>query len=121
MAKIIEVVANTNVFGTTSIKSEATSLRVWYERRRYGHFKATTWVTKTADSTGMKLDASNIEGALKKGLVPNLYGMSAKDALYILENNGINVRLQGIGSVKKQSIEAGTKFYKGSLITLILG
>lgn len=80
-----------------------------------------TWVSRTADSTGMKLDASNLEGVLKKGLIPNLYGMSAKDAMYILENNGINVKLQGIGSVKKQSIEAGTKFYKGSLITLILG
>ncbi|HEY1040993.1 MAG TPA: penicillin-binding transpeptidase domain-containing protein [Bacteroidia bacterium] len=79
------------------------------------------WVGKTADSTGLKLDATNIEGSLKKGLVPNLYGMSAKDALYILENNGINVKLQGIGSVKKQSIEAGTKYYKGSLITLTLG
>jgi cell division protein FtsI (penicillin-binding protein 3) len=79
------------------------------------------WVTKGADSTAMKLSTSNVEGALRKGLIPNLYGMSAKDALFILENKGINVKLQGIGSVKKQSLEAGSRFFKGSLITLILG
>jgi cell division protein FtsI (penicillin-binding protein 3) len=79
------------------------------------------WVVKGADSTSMKLSSSNVEGTLRKGLIPNLYGMSAKDALFLLENKGINVKLQGIGSVKKQSLEAGSKFYKGSLITLILG
>ncbi|MCD6068327.1 MAG: cell division protein FtsI/penicillin-binding protein 2 [Bacteroidetes bacterium] len=79
------------------------------------------WVAKGSDSTSIKLSSSNIEGTLKKGMVPNLYGMSAKDALFLLENNGINVKLQGIGSVKKQSIEAGSRFFKGSLITLILG
>jgi len=58
---------------------------------------------------------------LKKGMVPNLQGLSAKDALYLLENNGLNVKLQGFGEVKKQSLEAGTKFFKGSQIVLTLG
>jgi len=53
--------------------------------------------------------------------VPSLLGLSAKDALYLLENNGINVKLNGIGVVKKQSLEAGTKYFKGSMITLTLG
>ncbi|MFL5753037.1 MAG: PASTA domain-containing protein, partial [Bacteroidia bacterium] len=58
---------------------------------------------------------------LKKGNVPNLSGMSAKDALYLLENNGFNVRMEGMGTVKKQSLEAGAKFFKGSQIVLTLG
>lgn len=61
-----------------------------------------------------------MESQLKKGIVPNLNGLSAKDALYLLENSGFHVKLYGIGSVKKQSIEAGQKFNKGDKITLIL-
>jgi len=33
----------------------------------------------------------------------------------------MSVRLNGIGTVKKQSLEAGTKYFKGSMITLTLG
>ncbi|MBK7666743.1 MAG: PASTA domain-containing protein [Sphingobacteriaceae bacterium] len=68
----------------------------------------------------MVLVPHNVEGLLKKGVVPNLQGMSAKDVLYLLENNGINVKLYGVGTVKQQSIEAGKKFNKGDKISLIL-
>lgn len=73
-----------------------------------------------SDSTAVSLQASNLENQLKKGIVPNLNGLSAKDALFLLENSGFHVKLQGMGSVKKQSIEAGQKFNKGDKITLIL-
>ncbi|MES2131912.1 MAG: penicillin-binding protein [Bacteroidota bacterium] len=72
------------------------------------------------DSTKIVLQASNLESQLKKGIVPNLNGLSAKDALFLLENSGFHVKLFGMGSVKKQSIEAGQKFNKGDKITLIL-
>ena len=72
------------------------------------------------DSTRISLAESNIESQLKKGIVPNLSGLSAKDALFLLENSGLNVKLYGMGSVKKQSIEAGQKYNKGDKITLIL-
>jgi cell division protein FtsI (penicillin-binding protein 3) len=72
------------------------------------------------DTTTIRLEPSNIDKQLKKGLIPNLIGLSAKDALYILENNGLNVKLMGMGSVKKQSIEVGQKYYKGDKIVLIL-
>jgi hypothetical protein len=39
----------------------------------------------------------------------------------LLENNGMNVKVLGFGSVKKQSLEAGQKFSRGNKITLILG
>jgi cell division protein FtsI (penicillin-binding protein 3) len=66
------------------------------------------------------IEGSNLESQLKKGIVPNLNGLSAKDALFLLENNGFNVTLFGMGSVKKQSLEVGKKFNKGDKITLIL-
>ena len=72
------------------------------------------------DSTRISLQATNLESQLKKGIVPNLIGLSAKDALFLLENSGFHVKLFGMGSVKKQSIEAGQKYTKGDKITLIL-
>jgi len=41
--------------------------------------------------------------------------------MYLLENNGMSVKLLGFGSVKKQSVEAGQKFNKGNRIILTLG
>lgn len=72
------------------------------------------------DSTRISLQSNNLESQLKKGIVPNLNGLSAKDALFLLENSGFHVKLVGMGSVKKQSIDAGQKFNKGDKITLIL-
>ncbi len=73
------------------------------------------------DSTRWSFSEVNPEAQLKKGIMPNLSGLSAKDALFLLENNGVNVKLQGFGSVKKQSVEAGQRFNKGNKITLTLG
>jgi len=73
-----------------------------------------------SDSLSVRLAQVNLEAQLKKGIMPNLSGLSAKDALFLLENNGVSVKIQGFGSVKKQSIEAGQRFIKGNSITLIL-
>lgn len=73
------------------------------------------------DSSKINYAEVNIEKQLKKGIMPNLHGLSAKEALYLLENNGMNVKILGFGSVKKQSIEAGQKFNKGNKIILTFG
>jgi cell division protein FtsI (penicillin-binding protein 3) len=52
------------------------------------------------------------------GLVPNVVSMGAKDALYLLENAGLRVRLLGRGSVRHQSISPGTRVRKGEQIVL---
>jgi len=52
--------------------------------------------------------------------VPNVIGMSIKDALYILENQGMNVQFTGNGVVKSQSISPGKKIIKGKKIILEL-
>ncbi|MGO1751268.1 MAG: penicillin-binding protein [Psychroflexus sp.] len=56
-----------------------------------------------------------------KTIMPNLVGMPAMDAISILENNGLNVKLIGEGKVVKQSISAGTKIKSQTQINLILG
>jgi cell division protein FtsI (penicillin-binding protein 3) len=44
--------------------------------------------------------------------------MGAKDAIFLMENAGLRVRLLGRGSVRQQSIPAGTRVRNGDLITL---
>jgi cell division protein FtsI (penicillin-binding protein 3) len=55
-----------------------------------------------------------------KKTVPNVVGMSAKDAVYLIENTGMNARLIGYGTVKRQTVPAGTPTFKGGLIELTL-
>lgn len=51
--------------------------------------------------------------------VPDVTGMTIRDALYLLENQGLKTRKNGIsGRVKSQSIPAGTPIQKGSVITI---
>ena len=52
--------------------------------------------------------------------IPNVIGMGAKDAVYLLESLGLRVHLIGIGKVKSQSIPAGNTLYKGKTIQLRL-
>ena len=54
------------------------------------------------------------------GSVPNVKGMGAKDAVYLMEKCGLKVQLSGIGKVRSQSIPAGTKPIKGRTVKLVL-
>jgi cell division protein FtsI (penicillin-binding protein 3) len=80
-----------------------------------------SWLSKQQDSSKVILTENGIEKSLRKGIVPNLHGLSIRDALFLLENNGLNVKVIGFGTVKRQSIEAGSKYQKGNSILLTLG
>ncbi len=56
----------------------------------------------------------------KESEVPLLVGMGLRDALTILENQKITVKVIGRGVIKKQSLTAGTKVSKGTTITIEL-
>ncbi len=51
-------------------------------------------------------------------LVPNVRGMGLKDALYLLEKEGLQVIADGWGTVKKQSLPPGTRARPGTTIHL---
>lgn len=55
-----------------------------------------------------------------KTIMPDLTGMPAMDALAILENMGMKVKLVGSGKVKKQSVVRGTKLKSKQTIVLEL-
>lgn len=57
---------------------------------------------------------------IEKGITPNVIGMGAKDAVYLLESFGMKVRLHGRGKVKSQSYPAGRQITPGSECMLSL-
>ena len=50
--------------------------------------------------------------------VPDVQGMTLRDAIYVLENAGLKVTASGRGRVNKQSILPGVKFSHGATIKL---
>jgi cell division protein FtsI (penicillin-binding protein 3) len=56
----------------------------------------------------------------KEGLVPNVIGMGLQDAIYILENQGMRVKVLGYGTVKRQSIQSGAPVKSNPYITIEL-
>ena len=55
-----------------------------------------------------------------QGFVPDVTGMSLRDAIYLLEVQGMHVQLQGSGLVKTQSVAPGSRAVKGQSIILQL-
>ena len=56
----------------------------------------------------------------RKDIVPDVTGMGAKDAVYLLESRGLKVKLQGRGKVRRQSYPAGKTVVRGSECVLTL-
>ena len=60
------------------------------------------------------------EKKVYRNIMPDVTGMSLKDAVYMLEMNGLQVQVRGKGKVKLQSVTPGTIIAKGQNITLQL-
>lgn len=56
-----------------------------------------------------------------KDQVPDVMGMTYRDAIYLLEKSGLRVSFEGKGRVTQQSILPGSRISKGSRIYLRLG
>lgn len=55
-----------------------------------------------------------------RNTVPDVIGMGARDAVYLLESRGLKVRLHGCGRVRKQSIAPGRPLRRGAECVLSL-
>lgn len=66
----------------------------------------TEWgVTVAKDSTGLTMQ----NRAVGDKNIPSVVGMGLKDAIYLLENRGCRVRVEGVGKVRRQSLAPGTR------------
>jgi len=72
------------------------------------------WVATRENGDTIRLAAVKIE----KGLVPDVRGMSMRDAIYLLENKGLKVRVNGRGKVLRQSPEHGARYNEGTVVSL---
>lgn len=78
------------------------------------------WMIPSNRNNMLVLQKRRIKRDLENGIIPDLSGLGIQDALYLLENHGLQVKYDGYGSVKKQSISKGVRFKKGELIKLLL-
>ena len=55
-----------------------------------------------------------------RGTLPDVEGMTLRDALYLLENRGLRVEYSGSGRVVEQSKEPGSEIVRGDRVRLKL-
>ena len=73
-----------------------------------------------AESADRQVELTEMPFSPTDGKVPNVKGLAAKDAVYMLEACGLRVQLSGIGKVYAQSIPQGSVVKKGQIISLKL-
>ena len=74
------------------------------------------WSAALKPSTTIRL----VDRNSKKNTVPNVMGMTAKDAVFLLESKGYVVQIKGYGKVVFQSVKEGETIEKGRLIQITL-
>jgi cell division protein FtsI (penicillin-binding protein 3) len=75
------------------------------------------WVRTVRNGNSVDLRRQEI----RKGVVPDVSGMTLRDALYLLEQVGLTVSFEGRGRVERQSLPPGRKIRNGDRVYLTLG
>lgn len=69
----------------------------------YTEMENAQWVAVSTGKDSVAVKTKRYEGQM----VPNVVGMDVEDAIYLLENKGIKVEIEGRGVVKAQSVAPG--------------
>jgi len=78
------------------------------------------WVRAASDTAFHARTVALVVNPVRPGRVPNVKGLTLRDALYLLENRGLRIRANGNGRVREQSLSAGAPIKRGDVITLEL-
>lgn len=92
------------------LKNALTNINVPYSSN------TASWVIPADNGIEVLLKPMHIE----KNVMPDVRGMNARDAVFILENYKLNIKIEGAGRVVKQSVAPGTLLNDISEITLKL-
>lgn len=68
--------------------------------------------------TAHEVNFSEME--IAPGRMPDVRGMGAKDAVFLIESAGLKVRLDGVGKVRSQSIAPGSRIVKGQTVRIVM-
>ncbi|MDD2984419.1 MAG: penicillin-binding protein [Crocinitomicaceae bacterium] len=82
----------------------------------YSQNESNEWVVTKAETDKIALH----QRIIGKNLVPDVRGMSAKDAVYLIETAGMVAKINGFGTVKNQSITPGSPVFNGGVIEINL-
>jgi len=82
---------------------------------RYKRTSKEDWVATRESGDTIRL----VGVGLKKGLVPDVRGMSLRDAIYLLENSGLKVRYNGKGRVLSNHLSMAQGYMKAVVFHLI--
>ncbi len=74
------------------------------------------WYTAQLQNDSLQVSPRTVE----VGVVPNVLGMGLQDAIYLLESQGMKVKVSGFGTVRKQSIPAGNNIHTNPHISIEL-
>jgi len=74
------------------------------------------WVRATKSGSAVNWKKNTVG----QGIVPDVSGMTFRDAIFLLEKTGLSVSYQGKGRVAEQSLAPGTRISKGSRIYIRL-
>ncbi|MFT6946866.1 MAG: cell division protein FtsI (penicillin-binding protein 3) [Vicingaceae bacterium] len=74
------------------------------------------WIMTSTLAKSVRLEPRLV----KENLVPNVLGMGLRDAIFLLENRGLRVKINGAGMVKSQSIMGGQRIVRGQEIQIEL-
>jgi cell division protein FtsI (penicillin-binding protein 3) len=81
---------------------------------RYRQTASDEWVSTLENGDTIRLASVKQQ----RGLVPDVRGMSLRDAIFLLESSGLNVRYNGRGKVLRQSPEHGARYFEGGTVSL---
>ena len=77
------------------------------------------WMVQSYKKNQIKLDTRSVEKDFENGIMPNLFGMNLMDAVFLLENIGLDVNFEGRGHIVNQSIKKGNRISNYKEIKLI--
>jgi len=104
------LIPNAKVGFYKAIKTVMTDLKIPLKAFR------TDWVKTTVENKQTRIQSI----VVTKNMMPDLNGMGAKDAVFILENMGLKVQVFGRGKVISQNIKQGTFARRGSPVSIYL-
>lgn len=100
----------------TGYKSDVKAIIDYTELNHYVSSESSDWLMANADDSTLYIQ----EKYMAVNKVPDVRGLGLRDALYVLENAGLVVRVKGKGKVRRQSLKIGQVFRKGQRIEIIL-